>query len=136
MKKLNYLSLSSTGRKMSIQPKNILIMMIVLLAAAGCKKADTGDRDYGYAKIVVKCEKKCDVSFGTPDKMNSYTVEASTGTYYQRYQRNYNVDINITPIDANQKLDLSVYSREEKQIFSNSVLRASNDTWISKILIP
>ncbi|GGH18096.1 hypothetical protein GCM10007352_28600 [Mucilaginibacter phyllosphaerae] len=113
-----------------------MLVCIIILTAVGCKKADNEDRNYGYAKIIVKCEKKCNVLYGTPEKMNAFDVEASTATYYQRYQRNYNLDINITPVDADQSIDLSVYSREEKQIFHNSVVRKSNVLWNSKILIP
>lgn len=140
MKNLNYLKLSAakTGLLTSISSQ-CLIVLIAVFMFSSCKKdasSTNGDRDYGYAKIVIKCEKKCHVSYGTPDKMNEYDVEASTATYYQRYQRNYDLDINITPVDADQNIDLGVYSREEKQIFHNSILREANVTWNTKVVIP
>jgi hypothetical protein len=113
-----------------------IIILTMLIAAVGCKKNVTQDRNYGYAKLTVECEKKCNVSFGTPDKMNAYEVEASMAVYYIRYQTQYNLDLNVTPVDVDQKIALNVYSREEKQIFHNESVRTANELWYSKILIP
>jgi hypothetical protein len=138
MEKLNYKNVVGANKnllKLSTM-KKMLLLCVVVLAGTGCKKLANEDRDYGYAKIIVKCEKKCNVMYGMPDKVNSFEVEASTATYYQRYQRNYSLEINITPVDADQNIDLSVYSREEKQIFHNSVVRLANVLWNSKIVIP
>src|SRR5882757_4282572 len=92
-----------------------MVMLTIMIAATGCaKKNQNQDRDYGYGKLTVECEKKCNVSFGTPEKMNVYDVEASMAIYYIRYQTNYNLDINVTPTNEDQNITLNVYSREEK----------------------
>lgn len=137
MRKLNYqnLSVADSSLQLPFNFNKLALICLIVLAGAGCKKVNE-DRDYGYAKIVVKCEKKCDVLYGSAEKMNKFDVDANTATYYQRYQRNYNLDISITPVDADQSIDLSVYSREEKQIFHNAVVRKSNVLWNSKIVVP
>src|SRR4051812_40611662 len=107
MRKLNYRHLSVAGKSLQL-PLNItklILICLVVLAGVSCKKVNE-DRDYGYAKIIVKCEKKCDVLYGSADKMNKFDVDANTATYYQRYQRNYSLDISITPVDADQNIDL------------------------------
>jgi hypothetical protein len=113
-----------------------IVMLTIMITAAGCKKDVTQDRNYGYAKLTVQCEKTCNVSFGTADTMTSYTVDASMAVYYIRYQSQYNLDLNVTPVDVDQKIALNVYSREEKQIFHNESVRTANVLWNSKILIP
>jgi hypothetical protein len=114
-----------------------IAMLTIMIAATGCvKKSLNQDRDYGYAKLTVECEKKCNVSFGTADKMTAYDVDASMAVYYIRYKSQYNLDLNVTPIDVDQKINLNVYSREEKQIFHNESVRTANEVWYSKILIP
>lgn len=112
-------------------------MLTIMIATTGCVKKDLSqDRDYGYGKLTVECEKKCSVSFGTPDKMNIYDIDGSMAIYYIRYQAKYNLDINVTPIDEDQRVILNVYSREEKQIFHNEAIREANELWYSKIIIP
>jgi hypothetical protein len=117
----------------------LLFSAIILLSESGCKKvtsaAPTEDY-YGYGKLIVECESKCHISFGVPDKMNVYDIEASAATYSFRYQTKYDLDITITPTDKDQKVTMSVYSREEKQIFRNSAVRKVNEPWVSKILVP
>jgi hypothetical protein len=127
-------SLKSRCKTLSFR-KGIIILTI-LIAAVGCKKDVTQDRNYGYAKLTVECEKKCNVSFGTVDNMTAYDVDASMAVYYIRYQTQYNLDLNVTPVDVDQKITLNVYSREEKQIFHNESVRTANELWYSKILIP
>ena len=114
-----------------------VVMLTIIMAATGCVKKDLGqERDYGYSKVMVECEKKCSVSFGTPDKMNSYDIDSNTSVYYIRYQSRYHLDINITPIDEDQKVMLSVYSRQEKQVFHDEAVRKANELWYSSIIIP
>lgn len=118
----------------------LTILAIAPVLMAGCKKQtvveDNPASYYGYGKLTVECEHKCHVSFGTPGKMNEYDVEATKSVYYFRYQSKYDLDINITPIDTTQKMTLNVFSREEKQIFNNTVTKGVNDTWNSLILVP
>ncbi|RVU02456.1 hypothetical protein EOD41_00515 [Mucilaginibacter limnophilus] len=116
------------------------LLFLTIIFVGGCKKTklpvEKEESYYGYGKLTVECEKKCHVSFGVPGKMNEYDVESNKAIYFFRYQTKYNIDIYVTPLDAKQTMEINVFSREEKQIFNNSVRRDVNDTWYSKILVP
>lgn len=118
----------------------VIALALTFSLLSGCRKdkssVDDNPSYYGYGKLTVDCEKKCHVSYGVAGKMNDYDVESGRAVYFFRYQTKYNIDINITPTDAEQTMGLNVYSREEKQIFSNTVRRKVNETWNSKILVP
>lgn len=117
----------------------LILSAIILLSGTGCKKVQEvtpTESYYGYGKIIVTCESKCHVTFGTGDKLNDYDIDASTATYTFRYQTKYSLDITITPTDKDQRVEMSVYSREEKQIFRNSAVRKVNVPWNSIILVP
>jgi hypothetical protein len=116
-----------------------LLVAITLLCGMACKKVvmepNTGSY-YGYGKLVVTCGGKCHIVFGVPDKMNVYDIDSSTATYSFRYQTKYDLNISITPTDTDQNISMAVYSREEKQIFHNTVHQAVNVAWESTILVP
>ena len=129
-----FLSMLNKGKR-----AGVILSMLILVFASGCKKMkDEAPTEsyYGYGKLIVDCESKCHISFGTADKMNVYDIDSNKATYYFRYQTKYNLDITITPTDKDQRVGMSVYSREEKQIFENSALRKVNVAWESKILVP
>ncbi|MBL4678624.1 MAG: hypothetical protein JKY70_20875 [Mucilaginibacter sp.] len=141
MQNLNYLKRNATSKynRFSVIKRAGLALLLLSTIITGCKKDSTpanGDRDYGYAKIVVKCEKKCNVSYVNPDNKNAtFEVTANTAVYYPRYQRNYNLKITITPTER-QNVELGVYSREEKQIFFNPSIREANVDWVTEVTIP
>jgi hypothetical protein len=115
----------------------IFAMMIFSAGASGCKKdASNLDRDYGYAKVTVACKSKCHISFPVDGSNNEYDAEDTTSVYYIRYRRNFSLNINVTPINQDQQVTLKVFSREERQIFSNTSTRKANEIWNSVILIP
>ena len=117
----------------------LLVCTIILLSGLGCKKNNSeADKNtyYGYGKLVITCDGKCHIVFGTPDKLNAYDVDSNTATYTFRYQTKYNLDITITPVDKDQNISMSVYSREEKQIFHNTVNQKVAVPWHSTILVP
>src|SRR4051812_37722848 len=63
--------------------RGIAFLTVLCFLGLGCKKdppnTDTNkDREYGYAKVVVDCAKKCHVSFGEPGKLNEFDVQADT----------------------------------------------------------
>ena len=123
----------------SITFKCMLLFSVVLLLGTGCKKNKNvvnTDRDYGYAKLTVECAGKCHVSYGTGTTLSEIDVEKSQAVYYIRYQRNYDLVVNVTPIDVDQNVIINVYSREEKQIFRNSAVKKVGETWTAKVLIP
>lgn len=115
----------------------VLAAAILVVSAWGCKKdADNLDRDYGYAKITIACKNKCHISFPVADGQTEYDAENETSISYVRYRRNFNLNINITPVDKDQEVTFNVYSREERQIFHNVSIRKVNEVWNSKIMIP
>jgi hypothetical protein len=118
----------------------LILLSFALLSSVGCKKISNSTQEpgsyYGYGKLVVNCAGKCNVSFGEIGKMNVYTVEATTATYSFRYQTKYQLGISITPVDKDQNITMDVYSREEKQIFHNTVNQKVNVAWESQILVP
>jgi len=118
--------------------KSIALFSVVLLLNSGCKKSENtvADRDYGYAKLTVECPGKCHVNYGTGSTFSDIDVENSQAIYYIRYQRNYELTLNVTPIDVDQNVVINVYSREEKQIFRNTALKKVNETWTTKVVIP
>jgi hypothetical protein len=123
----------------SITFKCMLLFSVVLLLGTGCKKNKNvvnTDRDYGYAKLTVECAGKCHVSYGTGTTLSEIDVEKSQAVYYIRYQRNYDLIVNVTPIDVDQNVIINVYSREEKQIFRNTAVKKVGETWTTKVLIP
>lgn len=123
----------------SITFKCMLVLSAVILLGTGCKKstnAVNNDRDYGYAKLTIECAGKCHVSYGTGTTLSEIDVEKSQAIYYIRYQRNYDLTVNVTPTDVDQNVILNVYSREEKQIFRNSAVKKVGETWTTKVLIP
>ncbi|MBD1363082.1 hypothetical protein IDJ77_04595 [Mucilaginibacter sp. ZT4R22] len=122
----------------SITFKSMLLFSVILLLSTGCKKdkATTTDRDYGYAKLTVECAGKCHISYGTGTTLSEIDVDKSQAVYYIRYQRNYDLILNVTPIDVDQNVIINVYSREEKQIFRNSAVKKVGETWTTKVLIP
>ena len=129
---------SAIKANMPIYGLSILLFSVTLLGY-GCKSKLPVEKEeyYGYGKLSVYCEKKCHVKYGEPGKMNEYDVEADTAAYYFRYQSKYNIDIDITPSDETQKLELWVRSREDKSIFHNSVnAQPVNVSWNTKILVP
>ena len=115
----------------------LILISVLFFSNLGCKKlpADEGSY-YGYGKLAVTCGGECNVSFGTADKMNNYTVSSTTAVYTFRYQTKYQLGITITPTDKDQSLKMEVYSREEIQIFHNTVNQKVNDPWVSQILVP
>jgi hypothetical protein len=117
----------------------LLLYTVILLSGLGCKKNNSvADQSsyYGYGKLVVTCGGKCHVLFGVPDKMNAYDIDSTTATYSFRYQTKYDLDITITPTDKDQSISMAVYSREEKQIFHNTVNQKVGVPWHSTILVP
>jgi hypothetical protein len=130
-----FLSISNKGKLVGL-----ILSAIILLSESGCKKTvnsvEPVESTYGYGKLVVTCESKCHISFGVPDKMNVFDIDANTAIYYFRYQTKYNLDIFITPTDKDQTINMDVYSREEKQIFHNAAIKKLNEVWESKILVP
>ena len=119
-----------------MQCLKISTLLLISFSVLGCKKfSDNSERNYGYAKITVEC-KKCNVSFSNAGLETNYEVDQSTAINYIRYKQNFNLDINITPLDATQNVTLSVYSRNGKQVFRNTMNRNANELWNSKIIIP
>lgn len=116
---------------------NIVLIIIVLLSVSGCKKQTVStDKLYGDGKLSVQCEKKCHVSYGTADKLTETDIDSAIGTYDFQYQRNYNLVIKVMPLNEDQKISLNVFSRENKQIFSNSATRKVNELWTSTVVVP
>jgi hypothetical protein len=114
----------------------IAISIFALSSLSSCRKNSvSAESYYGYGKLTVACEKKCHVTFGVPDKMNDFDVDSTMAIYYFRYQSKYDLDIKITPA-VDQNITLNVYSREEKQIFRNTVKGKANVVWESLILVP
>ncbi|MEO3407296.1 hypothetical protein AAFN85_25485 [Mucilaginibacter sp. CAU 1740] len=115
----------------------LILISVLFLSSLGCKKpaADEGSY-YGYGRLAVTCAGECNVSFGSVGKMNNYTVTSTTAVYTFRYQTKYELGITITPVDKDQSLRMEVYSREEMQIFKNSVDRKVNEPWVAQILVP
>lgn len=147
MKKLNKNSNENGPVNLSMTPlcaltnntKRVFLMLsaIILLCGAGCKKVNsTPDNYYGYGKLVISCGGKCHIEFGAASKMNVFDIDTSTATYSFRYQTKYDLNISITPTDKDQTVSLAVYSREEKQIFHNTVTQKVNVAWESTILVP
>ncbi|WPU92437.1 hypothetical protein SNE25_24220 [Mucilaginibacter sabulilitoris] len=129
-----FLSILNRGKKVGL-----ILSAILIMVGTSCKKVQEvtpTESYYGYGKIIVTCESKCHVTFGTGEKLNDYDIDASTATYTFRYQTKYSLDITITPTDKDQRVEMSVYSREEKQIFRNSAVRKVNVPWNSVILVP
>jgi hypothetical protein len=116
---------------------NIVLIAIVLLSVTGCKKSPVNtDKQFGEGKLSVECEKKCHVSYGTADKLTEADIEASVGTYYFTYERNYNLVIKVMPVNEDQRINLNVFSRENKQIFGNEASRKANELWTSTVIVP
>jgi hypothetical protein len=116
---------------------NIVLMIIVLLSVTGCKKQSVStDKEFGDGSLSVQCEKKCHVSYGTADKLTETDIDSAIGTYNFKYQRNYNLVIKVMPLNEDQKIILNVFSRENKQIFTNSTVRKVNELWTSNVLVP
>ncbi len=118
--------------------KSMALFSVTLLLISGCKKNQNAnkDRDFGYAKLTVECAGRCNVSYGTGTSLSEIEVVKSQAVYYPRYQRNYDLIVNVTPIDIDQNVIVNVYSREEKQIFRNSAIRKVGETWTTKVFIP
>jgi hypothetical protein len=115
----------------------ILLIPVLFFLNLGCKKLPPDEGSYyGYGKLAVSCGGVCNVSFGTVGKMNNYTVSSTTAVYTFRYQTKYQLEITITPADKDQSLKMEVYSREEIQIFHNTVNQKVNVPWVSEILVP
>lgn len=115
--------------------KKVLVLAILCFTTFSCKKSDLSERDYGYAKVTVKCD-KCSVSYTSSGQLNSFTVEGSSAVNYIRYRADFSLDINIQSLNANQPLSLSVYSRSGKQVLLNTTVKNVNEVWNSKVLIP
>ncbi|MFA6085694.1 hypothetical protein [Mucilaginibacter sp.] len=116
---------------------NIVLIIIVLLSATGCKKnAVNPDKEFGEGRLTVECEKKCHISYGTAGNLTEVDIEATTGTYNFKYQRDYNLNLKVTPLVEPQKITINVYSRESKQIYHNSATKQANQIWVSTILVP
>jgi|GEM_PF-3469151 len=137
---LNSLCINGSAKFIqSIAFKCILLFSVVLLLSSGCKKNKNEvntDRDYGYAKLTVECTGQCHINYGTGTTLSEIDVDKSQAIYYIRYQRNYDLILNVTPIDIDQNVIINVYSREEKQIFRNSAVKKVGETWTTKVLIP
>ncbi|AMR33836.1 hypothetical protein A0256_21540 [Mucilaginibacter sp. PAMC 26640] len=118
--------------------RNLSLIIVIASLGLGCKKnVVNSDRDYGYAKLTVACQNKCNVKFyGSPDKVSNFDVEKSTANYYIRYKENYNLNISVTPTDADQNVDLYVYSRAGKEIFKSTKIQKLNESLTQTILIP
>ena len=119
----------------------LFLAAVSFFANSGCRKLSDEDIQnkgsyYGYGKLVVTCGGECNVSFGEVGKMNVYTISSTTATYSFRYQTKYQLGISITPTDKDQSIKMDVYSREEKQIFHNTVNQKVNVPWQSQILVP
>ena len=122
--------------KRAVQSIKIFTLLLVSASMLGCKKySDNSERNYGYAKITVECN-KCNVAFSNSGQETNFEVDNSIGINYIRYKQNYTLDINITPLDAAQDVTLSVYGRNGKQVFRNTSSRIANELWNSKIVIP
>ena len=116
---------------------NIVLIIIALLSVSGCKKETVStDKEFGDGRVSVECEKKCHVSYGTADKLTEADIDSAIGTYSFRYQRNYNLVIKVMPLNEDQKVSLNVFSRENKQIFTNSATRKANELWTSTVVVP
>lgn len=127
------------GKIKSVAFKSFTLLALIVLVSAGCKKKANvvnADRDYGYAKLTIDCAGKCQVSYGTGTTLSNIEVDRAQAIYYIRYQRNYNLVVNVTPLDVDQNIILNVYSREEKQIFRNSAVKKVGELWSSTVLIP
>ncbi|TWR28867.1 hypothetical protein FPZ43_11390 [Mucilaginibacter pallidiroseus] len=115
--------------------KRAILFASLSLTALSCKKFDGTDRDFGYAKITVKCE-KCSVSYISAEQPTSFTVEGSTAINYIRYKRNYNLDINVQSLGVKQAVTLGVYSRSGKEVYFSNASQAENEIKNAKIIIP
>ena len=135
MKQFNKQGFVKPAISMRTLKKLAIVLTILPFAMTGCKKSDDLERDYGYAKVIVKCD-KCHVSYLSSGQVNEFVVDDSTATNFIRYKKDYTLDINIRSVDAEQELSLSVYSRNGKQTFRKSTVQKPNETWISNIVIP
>lgn len=137
---LNTLCLTGSAKFIrSMAFKSMLLFSVILLLNSGCKKnsnTTNADRDYGYAKLTVECAGQCHISYGTGTTLSEIDVDRSQAVYYIRYQRSYDLTLNVTPIDVDQNVNINVYSREEKQIYHNSAVKKVGETWTTKVLIP
>jgi hypothetical protein len=116
---------------------NIVLIIIVLLSVTGCKKQSvSSDTEFGEGKVSVECEKQCHVSYGTADKLTEVDIDSTKATYSFQYVRSYSLVVKITPLSVDQKVNLNVFSRENKQIFGNIATRKANELWTSTILVP
>lgn len=135
MKQLSKLATRWPLKGMFSFTKRAILFAALSLTAFSCKKFDGTDRDFGYAKITVKCE-KCSVSYISGEQPTSFTVEGSTAINYIRYKRNYNLDINVQSLGTAQAVTLGVYSRSGKEVLFSNTAQAENETKNSKIIIP
>lgn len=120
--------------------RSFTLLMIVALIGFGCKKnSSTIDRDYGYAKLTIACQDKCQVSYGSADsvtQINNIEVDKSMAVYYIRYKANYNLNINVTPVDVDQNVEVYAYSRQGKEIFKSTKIQKVGEIMSAKVLIP
>jgi hypothetical protein len=126
---------SMIPRTFSSFSKKALVMAVLSFSIFSCKKSVQVSRDFGYAKVTVKCA-KCNVSYESAGQTTNFTVEGSTAVNYIRYDYDYNLDLNIQSLAADQPIVLGVYSRTGKQVILNTSVRKENEIWNSKIFIP
>ncbi|MBE9585864.1 hypothetical protein IM792_15515 [Mucilaginibacter sp. JRF] len=131
---------SSIGNGKVWMMKSVTFLVLIALMFVGCKKdksdEDSRDTDYGYAKLTVTVEKKAHVAYGGGDKYAEFDINQGTATYYIRYKRNYPLDLQVTPLESDQRVNINVYSREEKQIFNLNEIKQAGVLWTAKVTIP
>jgi hypothetical protein len=130
---------SSIGNGRVWMMKSVTFLVLIALMFVGCKKdksEDSRDTDYGYAKLTVTVEKKAHIAYGGGDKYAEFDVNQGTATYYIRYKRNYPLDLQVTPLESAQRINVNVYSREEKQIFNLNEIKQADVVWTAKVTIP
>lgn len=120
--------------------RSFTLLAIIALIGFGCKKNSTAiDRDYGYAKLTIACQNKCQVSYGSADSLtlnNNIEVDKSMAVYYIRYKANYNLNINVTPIDVDQNVEVYAYSRQGKEIFKSVKIQKVGELMSANVIIP
>jgi hypothetical protein len=119
--------------------KKFLLLIPAIILFSSCKKRvediePNVNKNQGY--IQIDCE-NCLVGYGMPDQYQSFNNANGVSVKYPySYINGYTLRAQLTALDTEQKLSISVYDNKNDLIYKSASMQPTEGFWAVSVLLP
>jgi hypothetical protein len=119
--------------------KNFLLLIPAILLISSCKKQVKDlepdvTKNQGY--IQIDCQ-NCLVGYGMPDQYKSFNnANGISVKYPYSYVEGYTLRAQLTALDTEQKLSISIYDNKNDLIYKSAYMQPTEGFWAVSVLLP